>query len=373
MKKKIAVIVIFIVVLVFPMVTWPILYRFDNTEITENRPLTPFPKFSNSFISDFDEFFTDHVPFRNDYIKFHSTVEAWINGLYQKLLKALNVPYYISKNQVLFGKEDWLFYLGDQSLSYYQGTNLLTDEQLASYVEKAEKVNDYFISQGKEFKIFIAPNKDQIYFEFMPDGIKVKTDNKRVDRIVEYFKQHSNVDVIYPKQELLEAKTEMQLYYKYDTHWNNAGGHFGTLPLLDALNISRGEVVITQTSRMGGDLVNMIAGEAKQDFEFNVNYRPEFSVELGFENEAYIGKSTNPNGRKLFLLGDSFRASMVDTLSKEYTDVILSTRNSFNADRRYEKEFAEADTVVFECVERYEQFMFGLGGDFDKFISFYNL
>ncbi len=373
MKKKIAAIVIFIFVLVFPMVSWPMLFPLDKTEINENRPPKKFPSFSNSFISEFDEFFTDHVPFRNNYIKAYSAFEVWLNGLYAKILDKLNVPYYVSKNNVLFGKEDWLFFLGDNSLSYYQGTNLPTEEELASFVEKAEKVNNYFVSQGKEFKIFIAPNKDQIYFEFLPNGISVKNSTKRIDMIVDYFQKHSNVEVIYPKQQLIASKENCQLYYKCDTHWNHAGGYYGTLPLLDALNIQRGEVIMEKIPYSSGDMLNMIAGNPVEDLDFNVNYRPEFSADIKFSNEQYYCTSTNPNGKNLFLLGDSFRHSMVPILSKEFTKSVFNTRNSFAAGALYETEFAQADTIIFECVERYEQYMFGANEVFDTFIKLYNL
>ena len=43
MKKKLAVTIIFIVVLVFPMAFWPLLNYVENVEIYENRAPAPYP------------------------------------------------------------------------------------------------------------------------------------------------------------------------------------------------------------------------------------------------------------------------------------------------------------------------------------------
>lgn len=374
MKKKIAVIVIFIVVLIFPMVCWPLLQSFDNTiEVNENRNKAPFPNFDNNVISNFDKYFTDRLPIRNSFIKLYNAIEVGFNNLYSKILESLKIPYYSSKNDVLFGKEDWLFYLGNNSLDYYQGSNVLSEQQMANYVEKAEKVNNYFADKGKQFKIFIAPNKEQIYYEFMPNGIAIKNTNKRIDVLVDYFKKHSNVEIIYPKKQLLEAKPDMQLYYKYDTHWNFAGGYIGSVELLKSLNIEIGNVEISSNiCQTRTDLIDMIAGEKKLDNEININYRPEFSYGVKYENNAYICNSTNPNGKNLLLIGDSFRELMFNVLAKEYTNSIYTTRTSYSENRKYEEEIENADTIIFQCVERNEQYMFN-GEIFDKFIAYNNL
>ena len=78
MKKNIAVIIIFIFVLVFPMVAWPALQSFDSkVAVNENRQKAPFPKFDNN-------------------VKVYSSLEMAFNNLYSKILELLNVPYYSS-------------------------------------------------------------------------------------------------------------------------------------------------------------------------------------------------------------------------------------------------------------------------------------
>lgn len=382
MKKKIAAIVIFIFVLVFPMVSWPVLFPFDKTELNENRKLAEFPEFNNEFFINFDKFFTDHLPFRNDYIKFYSKFENSIENVYIKILGSLGVPYYVIRNNVILGKNGWLYYNGwvGENLKYYLGTNLPTEEELSKMVENAEKVSNYFESQGKQFVFYIAPNKEQIYYENMPNGIRVVSEIKRMDMIVDYFQKHSNVKILYPKDELLEAKSEKQIYYKYDTHWNEAGGYYGVLPLLKTLGISVGDVSFTEKERIGGDLSAMLANTNTKDVGYNMIYRPEIEVtgpkvELNqeFVNAKICCTSTNTNGKKLFVMGDSFRLAMVDVLSKEFSSSKFYNGSSlwFEGNQSsLDEEFAEADTIIFETLERGEEGYFDF---FEKFVEAYGL
>ncbi len=371
MKKKIAAIVIFIFVLVFPMVSWPILFPLDNTELNENRKLAEFPQFNNEFFINFDKYFTDHVPFRNDYIRFYSKFDNWFNKVYSKLLNSMGYYHFVSKWNVLFGKEDWLFYLGDDSLKYYVGSNLPTKEELDTMIEKLEKVDRYFKSLGKEFAVFIAPNKEQIFFEFMPDGIRVVNQKKRMDMILEYLQENSDVKFIYPKEEILEAKKDRQVYYKYDTHWNLAGSYAGVLPLLEALGISAGEGILTEVVATNGDLTDMIGEERKKSIGYDLIYRPEYSYNIVNNNDNFTCSSTNPNGKNLLLLGDSFRIDMIPILAKEYQTSNFYPSTYFSNKTPCEAEFAAADTIIFESVERYEKSRFL--GLVDKFIEMYNL
>ena len=182
MKKKLAAIIIFISVLVVPMVFWPLFDYVDKTEIEENRELAAYPdKFDNQYFVNFDKYFLDHLPLRKPAIKAYTTVEKAFTQAYDKLLGDLGLEHFAVQNNVVFGKDDWLFYTGDNSLDYYRGTNLPTADEMQAYAARAAAVNDYFKSLGKTFVIMIIPNKEQMYAEYMPDGIKVHSQKKRME------------------------------------------------------------------------------------------------------------------------------------------------------------------------------------------------
>ncbi len=376
MKKKLAATIIFVVILVFPMVFWPLLNYVDRAEIDENRTLAPYPDtFNNEYFSKFDKYFLDHLPLCNSLIKIYSEAQKTINKAYDKLLLAFNLEHYIEQNNVVFGENNWLFYSNDNSLDYYRGINLPTESEMQSYVDRAKIVSDYFKSQGKDFVIMIMPNKEQIYTEYMPTGIKVHSQTKKLDMVNDYFAEKSDVKFLYPKQALLDAKRNYQVYYKQDTQWSRAGGYFGTLELLDMLGIARAEAALTQVETSSrADLAKMLLQTPIKDVDYDCVYRAEIKHSVTLSDEVFTAVTDNPNGRKMVLLGDSFRENMIDVLCKEFSQSVLAHRSRFNVSYNYfNEEISAADVVIFQAVERYEGQIFGEGGLLDKFINLYNL
>ena len=257
MKKNIIAIIIFIVVLVFPVLSWPVLSRYDTTVINENRSLAAAPGFGDDYFAKLDNYFVDRAPYRKFLIKLYNDCSRGLGKIYEKILNWLGIPFYTSVNDVIFGKDDWLFYLAEKSLDYYVANNLPTEEELATMVEKAQKVSDYFKSLGKEFVIFTAPDKEQIYDNMMPSSIVIENEFKRSEVIANYFAAHSDVKVVYPRKSLLQERDNLQLYFKTDTHWNNAGAFYGAKSLLELLNITPQSVLFTEKPAGPGDLAEL--------------------------------------------------------------------------------------------------------------------
>ena len=385
MKKKLAVVIIFIIILVFPMVTWPIASQLNLPTVDENREKAKFPQFGNDVFTQFDKYFADRAPYRDALIKMYKDVERQLKLLYEKMLPD-DVDYYTEINKVLFGQEDWLFYTGDDSLAYYKGTNLPTEAELQGYVARAEKVNEYFKAQGKEFVIFIAPNKEQIYSEYMPINLHVKNKIKRADMIYDYFRKHSDVKVLYPKDELIEAKKDGFTYLQEDTHWNDFGAYIGAKSIFDALHVALGDVEITDIPWTGGDLPPMAALTPSKYTAYNVNYRPDVTLNyLDVSSNGYKIESSNKNGKHLFVFGDSFtladytssgepyRVGLKGILSKEYETSSIYHKDRFGTDDTHADEIDDATTVIFEAVERYEQSIFADWGLLQRFINVYGL
>lgn len=371
MKKfKIFFIISFVFILVFPTISYPFLKKFDKELIDENRVKAEFPRINSEFFSNFNKYFDDNLPFRGTYIKLFNKFETRIDFVYKNLLDAFNIPYYIEKNNVIFGKEDWLFYYYGDNNSHYSGFNLPTIQELEGLSQKLNKINNYFKSRNKDFLLFIAPNKEEIYFEYMPDAIKVVNETKRLDIIVDYIQKNTDVKIVYPKNELLKAKEKGLLYYKYDTHWNNLGGYIGASTILEKLNIEYDKSAeYTTVDRWGGDLLTMIAESVKKDTEYNVNYKQD--VELSISGNDVI--SSNENGKELLYFGDSFRKAMINYLGKEFYKSKFNHFNDYYTGSEFKEFFNTADTIIFECVGRYESEIYLENGMLDRFIRLNNL
>lgn len=379
MKKKkifnILLIVTFCLLIFVPVFTYPLLKKYDKLKLNENRTLTSFPKINSQFFSNFDKFFSDHLPFRSYFINSYTAIFNKIDEEYFKFVQKHNIPYYIEKNGVIAGKNGWYFYSAEGSLYDYTGVNLPSLKTLEACAEKVKKIDKYFKSQGKTFVIYVAPNKEEIYSENMPDAIKVKNKIKKTDMFVDYLSKNTNVKIVYPKQTLIEAKSDKFTYYQYDTHWNNYGAYVGTMELLNALNIkSDYEITITDNGRTigGSDLLNQLNIPSVYENDYKINYRTDinFSIE-DIKHMTRRTTSTNKNGKNLLLLGDSFGEFMTQFLSKEFENAYYGKIYDYYEFGQNADEFDKADTIVFEAVGRYDGNVFDAG--LNKVINQFNI
>ena len=146
---------------------------------------------------------------------------------------------YLQSSQVLMGKNGWLFYKteGDGSpVRDYRGINHYSEEQLQQIAENLTAQRDYLASRGIRMVMEFNPNKETVYAEYMPDSVYRMTSVSKEDLLVEYLRAHTDLEMAYTKDDMMAAKDTMQLYYKYDTHWNLGGAFIGTQNLLRILN-----------------------------------------------------------------------------------------------------------------------------------------
>lgn len=74
---------------------------------------------------------------------------------------------------------------------------------------------------------FEAPNKESVYAEYMPDSVRVYGSESRLDAALPELAAQG-LPVYDMKPELLKEADTYQLYYKYDTHWNQIGSFIGS-------------------------------------------------------------------------------------------------------------------------------------------------
>ena len=150
---------------------------------------------------------------------------------------------YIESKTVLLGKDNWLFYKakddGD-SIADYKGTNHYSKDKMKSIAKKLTQDEKLLKSKGCELVIFMVPNKESVYSEYMPDTVKRKSKKTRQDLFAKYLQENSKLKVVYPKEELIVAKqayqTYYKTYYKTDTHWTQMGVCIGVQALKEKID-----------------------------------------------------------------------------------------------------------------------------------------
>lgn len=350
-KNDLIITIIFIMLLIGPSICYFVLDDYLDHKNYENRNLYEKPNLKLSkltkFSKEYENYYNDHIPFKNE-----------IRSTYSKFLYTkLNMSF---SEKVILGKDGWLFYnsINDgTSMSDYQKTINFSKEEKElikeNLVDTAKKLND----KGSELIIFIAPNKEIVYSEYMKETIPVNETmpyNLTLD-LINYLNNTTDLKIVYPKDELIENKKIENTYFKYDTHWNNYGAYIGTMELMKKIdsNFLVSNEISIQKENASGDLAHMIALPDKfisQEPVVN-NFYTDIESTCTFDNQLAYCSSNKPLYEKtLLMVGDSFRESMIQYLSKIYKNSVFIHRDIYNTE--YLEKY-HPDIVVLEFVERY--------------------
>lgn len=342
-------VVLFLAVCIIPLI-------FSNKKAgmistVENRALAEFPKVFNDDGTVNPELKTGFNSWLNDNIGFRDTLMSLNTKIQYTLFDKIN------SSDVISGKNGWLFYQGEGGISIndYQAKTLYTEKQLKRILKNVTELQKWCDDNGMEFVLMLMPNKEHIYREYMPDGIEEVHEEKKIDLVVDYIRENSDIKVVYPKEELLKAKEKYDVYYKYDTHWNDMGAYEGYKALMASLNITPVSFENIETREYdSGDLANMamLSGLTKAYTESFITYDDD--VETLYEddkgNNTYK-KLKYANGQgKIFFMGDSFRDAMCPMISRtfEYSDFVHRDTKIYDEVLR-----EKPDIFVYEMVERY--------------------
>lgn len=262
-------------------------------------------------------------------------------------------------------EDNWLFYCRTDDgnpISCYQGTNLFTDEELEALTQNCINQRDFLSSQGKEFVIFIAPNKERIYPEYMPAKYGLPADNYGALQIYNYLRLNTDLRVVYPYVEIMDAKNSVEenIWYKTDTHWNYIGSYVGASALMAELNIEMpkvysDEITINTLGETSGDLAGML-NLSKQlrfaDREYSINgYDLHNREELEWDFNGMVRyHATDADPRSIYVIRDSFSSHMALYIGSQFTDSYLRHKKSYSYDDLVS---CNPDIVVYETVERY--------------------
>ena len=347
-------------VLMLVMVFYPFAANlfYTNTAIMDNRPLNEKPtEFTRNFAKEFEAYYNDTFAGRKKII-----------SKYVKLQRSLN----IDTGQYFYGQDGWIFYdsikanNGNTLVDYYAEV-YFDDDDLAKMVEGINMAYDFYAKRGIKYVIFVAPNKENIYSEFMPERMQRirKSDISRMDKAVEYLKKHVKAEIVNAKPVILAAKekVEQNLYFKKDTHWNNIGAYVGFDALASGLVGLGVKVSVPDLRDMNiakGKLRDMDMEVGAREFSYQVDYLPDISVNCQANSKIESVKECVASNKKypqrILMWSDSFAEALMPYVNKTFA-------YSFYAAAGLKKlseieavvDETKPDIVVDELVERYFQ------------------
>lgn len=318
-----------------------------ESNLTSYPPVNTFEDWI-TFHSRFDIFLADNFPVRTDFVR-------RIYWARYKILKQKVFP------QTLVGKDGWIYYTSEQNIADYQKTNLLNTQQIEEIQKKIDHWGIFFEERGIPFVILVAPNKETIYPEYIPNIAQPLGTTSRLDQILTQIKFPANIQVVDPREALLQAKQKEIIYFKTDTHWNINGGCIAYSMLMSSIqnqlsylkpfkceDVQRSKIIVS------GDLSNMlgmIGVLTEENFIGSIN---NSQTQITQKNGRFwiVSESSLPNRFHIMVYRDSFFTELIPLLSENFSRVDYFWNFQINYDLINRE---RPDLVVFEFTERYAQ------------------
>jgi hypothetical protein len=216
-----------------------------------------------------------------------------------------------------------------------------------------------------------------VYSEFY--GKEPVEEYKRLERYVDYIKENTDVNIIYPLDELVYMKPYLDVYSKFDTHWNNVGGFVGYQALLKSIGLPTTSVfdwpiyeyaggnALAEDHyfrQVKGDLLGL-GGLNQSLYPIHISYYIKYRTHVNF---TFVDGTAGKNGAgdirhtvadnatfdmNLVMLGDSFRVMQLSYIEKDFSDAYLCHRNQVN-DSLTQEALKNADIIVIAATERFD-------------------
>jgi hypothetical protein len=353
-----ALIILFMAVIWLP--TFDSLWDLDRCPPqNEKRNLAGFPKFESlknmgPYLAGLERYYDDHFGFRNQLVR-------WNNLWKLKLFDESPV------DMAMKGRDGWLFWAADNMLADYMAPAPFDEQKLNDWQKLLETRRDWLASRGGKYVFVIAPDKQSIYPEYLPDWMVKSGKPSKLDQFLKHMRAHSTVEVLDLRPALIEAKKTWATYLQTDTHWNNFGAFVaceqlvrslqGQLPGMKPLPLEAFNR--TNIVERRGDLTVCLDAHDEIYEKEEVLFAPRLPLlPLIQSNAGSIGQQTgtgavitrNPDAvGKAVLFRDSFAEKWIPFLGYHFHEV------TYFRQTRWNKPFLEhekPDVVIDEMVER---------------------
>ena len=345
-------VLVFFSILLVPSVVWFGFMDGDHGRSLENRPLAVFPEISTAgwdgFLPQVDAWYTDNAPFKSDAVRLKN---SFMMSLFNE----------VQSDDVMVGQDGWLYYkkIGDgDPLRDYKGLLSFTDEELENYLGYLRSAKDNLDRQGIEFYVLVAPNKEIVYPQYIPSGIKIVSGETMTSRLGDYL---ASEGVDYFKYLLdAERNADRITYMQTDTHWNDYGAYLGYLELLDMMGISLPECEpdFVIPNSQSGDLARMVNVPLVERYGIRLKSDLVYE-EIGLPTSSgsaaslqkFSSMADNRDSRTMLIIGDSFREALLQFPASDFGEVVAVHKDEFSSELVSEID-SKPDVVVVVLVER---------------------
>jgi len=321
----------FFLILAFPMIN-SYTELVAEEVIEENRALIEEPDFDPSnldkYTDKFNQYYSDNFSLRNNMINFLNVAEYRVFGVSPK------------PGLVTVGKDGW-FYASKSKMNYenayFYNANALEkiENELVKRAEWCEK-------RGVKYFTVIAPNKMNIYPEFLPRTVVKKGNISFYDQLLS-FNSNPQINIVGLKKNILKHKDDgLLLFQKTDDHWTDYGAYFGYERIMTMLSKDFPELKAHPL-----DKYNITIGDKEGNMAKKISLSKEFpekfvkmtqkekslvknGTKRGYKTDGGVPQyeveivKTNPNGKplKCLIIRDSFTLAMTKYLNEHFESTI---------------------------------------------------
>lgn len=293
-----------------------------------------------NYLGEVGKYFENHFAFRQELITMDSVVRTGIFGV-------------SPVSDVIAGKNGWLYYTA--TLDDFQHNSAVSDRMLFNIAHNVSLMQQYTESLGKKFLFTVAPNKNSLYGENMPERYSYHIEEKSVmERLKPWLEaeqvQYADLFGLFSSQDEI-------LYYKRDSHWNQKGALLVYNTLLDACGREHEtyhDSMMLLTYDYYGDLNRMlfpIGGKPEMYTEYIGSsvwtYRQGEDVE-----DTIVVTECGQGSQKLLMYRDSFGNSLIPLMAGEFSQAVFSRKVPYTMT---DLVTYAPDFVILEKVERHLQ------------------
>ena len=284
-----------------------------------------------------------------------------------------------ANSQVMAGKDHWLFLAQDGSRNILEDARSLAPlpEQFVDDVARElERRREWLAARGIRYLVIVAPNKNTVYPEMLPDALRPLQPEGHMAQFVRYVKDYTKVDIVDVTPALEEQKKHTQVFYKTDSHWNAYGAFASYQAIMRHLvrdfpqlhPLTRKQFNVEQFNWLPGDLANMmgLSDHLKEDRIMFVNkewYKARGDSYFGPVNHyyfeepqySYTGNAALPNA---LVFHDSFWWELLPFMAESFNKALYvwlrpQTDHEFRFFDEALIEKEKPDLVIDEFTERY--------------------
>ena len=298
-------------------------------------------KLNLDFFSELGDYFSDNFAFRRQMVTANTALK-------ETLFQTSALP-----EKVVIGKDGWYFMTDTVDDCF--GRKTLSDLQISEISYNIGLLQDTLTEEGIDFVFTIAPNKNSLYPQYMPQRYQKFAkghETSNAARLTPYLKK---AGIRYVDLFKLFGGESKVYYHKTDSHWNNAGAALAQDALLTALKKKHTDYTnkpYTERYDFEGDLFAMLYPSGT-DHERELYYKlPDYTYKQEIEStfDPKIETSCSSAEGSVVMFRDSFGNALLPFIASEYSEgyfVRASENPVYEAVRR------KADAVILECVERH--------------------